>query len=148
MRNSVDISSHDGLKTVACRKLVQGVTHVAYTILVVEDTADSRELMRLILEAEGYRVLEAGNGFDAVETAQRESPNAILMDMSLPLMDGCQATRRIRQSPNLRAIPIIACTAHNRWDWRAKAIVAGCTDFLTKPLESKVLLAMLSRYLN
>jgi two-component system cell cycle response regulator DivK len=121
---------------------------VGYTILVVEDTSDSRELMRLVLESEGYRVLEAGNGIDAVETAQREQPDAILMDMSLPLMDGCQATRCIRQSPGLRTIPIIACTAYNRWDWRSKAILAGCSDFLTKPLESRDLIAMLSRYLH
>jgi two-component system, cell cycle response regulator DivK len=121
---------------------------VGYTILVVEDTLDSRELMRFILEAEGYRVLEAENGLVAVDTAQREQPDAILMDMSLPLMDGCQATRQIRKLPKLRTTPIIACTAHNQWSWRAKAILAGCTDFLTKPLETNLLLEMLSHYLH
>ena len=120
---------------------------MGYTILVVEDFSDARELMRIVLEAEGYRVLAAGNGIDGVETAQRERPDAILMDMSLPLMDGCQATKQIRQSPSLRNSPIIACTAYNQWQWRSKAILAGCTDFLTKPLESSALLAMLSRYL-
>ena len=119
-----------------------------YTILVVEDTADSRELMRFVLEAEGYSVLEAENGLVAVVTAQRERPDAILMDMSLPLMDGCQATRSIRKLPGLRSTPIIAFTAYNQWDWRSKAILAGCTDFLTKPLQAKVLLVMLSRYLH
>ncbi len=84
---------------------------MAYTILVVEDTVDSRELMRLVLEAEGYRVLEAENGVVAVDTTQREQPDAILMDMSLPLMDGCQATRRIRKLPAPRTTPIIAFTA-------------------------------------
>jgi two-component system cell cycle response regulator DivK len=121
---------------------------VTYTILVVEDTTDSRDLMRLVLEAENYRVLEAANGIVAIDTAQREQPDAILMDMSLPLMDGCQATRLIREFPALRATPIIAFTAHNQWDWRAKAILAGCTDFLTKPLQAKVLLQMLARYLQ
>ena len=120
---------------------------MGYTILVVEDFSDARNLMRLVLETEGYRVIEAGNGIDAVETAQREHPDAILMDMSMPFMDGCQATKRIRQSPSLCNIPIIACTAHNRWEWRSKAILAGCTDFLTKPLETDALLSMLSRYL-
>lgn len=114
---------------------------------MVEDTADSRELMKLVLEAEGYRVLEAENGVVAVNTAQREQPDAILMDMSLPLMDGCQATKLIRQLPRLRTIPIIAFTAYNQWDWRSKAILAGCTDFLTKPLRTKLLLEMLSSYL-
>ena len=121
---------------------------MGYTILVVEDTSDYGEVLRLLLEAEGYRVLVAGNGIDGVETARREHPDAILMDMSLPLMDGCQATRRIREEPQLRTIPIIACTAYNRWSWRSKAILAGCTDFLTKPVEFKDLLATLSRYLQ
>jgi len=118
-----------------------------HTILVIEDFTDARDLMRLVLEAEGYRVLEAGNGRDGVETARRENPDAILMDMSLPLMDGCQATKRIRQYPKLGNIPIIACTAHNHWEWRSRAILAGCTDFLNKPMETNTLLAMLSRYL-
>jgi CheY-like chemotaxis protein len=120
---------------------------VGYTILVVEDTPDTRELIRLILEFEGYRVLEAENGLDAVEMARRERPDAILMDMSLPVMDGCQATRRIREELGMAAVPIVACTAHNRWEWRGKAILAGCNDFLTKPLKSKELVAVLSRYL-
>ena len=119
-----------------------------YTILVVEDTTDSRELMKFVLEAEGYRVLEAQNGIVAVETARREQPDAILMDMSLPLMDGCEATRLIRKIPALRTTPVVAFTAFNQWDWRAKAILAGCTDFLTKPLQAKVLLQMLARYLQ
>ena len=120
---------------------------MGYTILVVEDTVDLRELMRLVLEAEGYRVLEAANGVVAIGIAQLEQPDAILMDMSLPLMDGCQATRRIRQVPALRSTPIIAFTAYNQWDWRAKAILAGCTDFLTKPIQTKLLFEKLSRYL-
>jgi two-component system cell cycle response regulator DivK len=118
------------------------------TILVVEDTPDTRELVRLLLEFEGFRVLEAENGLEAVEVALRERPDAILMDMSLPLMDGCQATRRIRERPELANVPIIACTAHNRWEWRGKAIVAGCTDFMTKPLDTRGLISMLSRYLQ
>jgi CheY-like chemotaxis protein len=121
---------------------------VGYTILVVEDTIDSRELMRLVLEAEGYRVIEAENGVVAVETALREKPNAILMDMSLPVMDGCEATRRIRKLPGFNATPIIAFTAYNQWDWRAKAILAGCTNFLTKPIQTNILLKMLSDYLG
>ena len=100
-----------------------------------------------MLELAGYRVLEAENGLEAVEVAREEHPDAILMDMSLPVMDGCQATRRIREHPELRNIPIIACTAHNRWEWRGKAIVAGCTDFITKPLDSEGLTTVLSRYL-
>src|ERR1700737_4948178 len=98
-----------------------------------------------MLEFEGYRVVAAQNGLDALEMARRERPDAIVMDMSLPMMDGCQTTRRIRGEPGMAAVPIIACTAHNRWEWRGKAIIAGCTDFLTKPLELRGLRIMLSR---
>lgn len=120
---------------------------MGHTILVVEDNLDSRELIRLVLEAEGYRVVEAANGVIAISVAQQEQPDAILMDMSMPFMDGCQATKRIRQLPGFRNTPIIAFTAYNQWDWRAKAILAGSTDFLTKPLQVRVLLRMLSHYL-
>lgn len=121
---------------------------VGYTVLVVEDIHDVRELVRVVLESEGYRVIEAENGLNAVEAARQHQPDAILMDMSMPMMDGCQTTRRIRQQPGLATVPIIACTAYNRWEWRGKSILAGCTDFLTKPLEVKKLLAMLSYYLS
>ena len=82
-----------------------------------------------------------------VMQAQAEKPDLILMDMSLPVMDGCQATMQMRAQPELAAVPIIGCTAHNQWEWRSKAILAGCTDFMTKPLNSAGLVAMLSRYL-
>ena len=121
---------------------------MGHTVLIVEDTPDIRSMMRLMLEFAGYRVLEAANGLEAVEVACEERPDAILIDMSLPVMDGCQATRRIREQPGLRAIPIIACTSYNRWEWRGKAIVAGCTDFLTKPFNSAGLVAVLSRHLK
>ena len=117
-------------------------------ILVVEDTFDTRELIKVILEMEGYAVLEAGDGAEAVAMASSELPDAIVMDMSLPFMDGCQATRRIRQNPALRDVPIIACTAHNRWEWRAKAIVAGCDYFVEKPIDFGQLSALLSKRLS
>lgn len=119
-----------------------------YTILVIEDTRDTRELIKVILELEGYRVLEAVNGFDGLEMARRNRPDAIVLDMSLPLMDGYKATKRLRREPGLTTVPIIACTAYNRWEWHGKAIAAGCTHFLTKPLEPKALVAVLARYLQ
>lgn len=117
------------------------------TVLVVEDFEDTRVLLKVILRVYGYNVMEADNGRDAVEIAQREHPDAILMDMSLPIMDGCQATRRIRAHPDLRGVPIIACTAHNQWEWRGKAILAGCDDFMAKPLDADKLNQMLVRLL-
>ncbi len=105
-------------------------------------------LSEKLLEFEGYSVLEAENGVVAVQLAKREHPDAIVMDMSLPLMDGCQATKRIRQEPTLGNVPIIACTAHNYWEWRSKALLARCTDFLSKPVDSKRLMKTLAHHLH
>src|SRR4051812_37921974 len=124
------------------------VASMGPTILVVEDTADTRELVKYFLEFSGFRVLEAEDGLEAVDLAFREHPDLILMDMSLPVMDGCQATRLIRKRPELARVPIIACTAHNQWEWRGKAILAGCTDFMTKPLDTDCLADILSRHLQ
>lgn len=119
-----------------------------FSILIVEDNRDLRELLKVTLETAGYHVIEAENGLDGIAAARQYEPDAILMDMSMPFMDGCQATKRIRQNPRLSRVPIIACTAYNRWEWRGKAILAGCTDFLTKPVDSGKLLTMLARYLG
>ncbi len=119
-----------------------------HLVLVVEDTPDTRELIRLMLEMRGYEVVEAERGDQAVEVAAATHPDAIIMDMSLPVLDGCQATRTIRRQPGLEHVPIIACTAHNRWEWRAKAIVAGCDEFLEKPIDFERLGSLLSRHLR
>ena len=118
------------------------------TILVVEDTPDTREMVKYMLEFSGFRVLEAKDGLEAVDVAFRENPDLILMDMSLPVMDGCQATRLIRKRAEFARVPIIACTAHNQWEWRSKAILAGCTDFMTKPIDRNNLTNILSRYIK
>lgn len=118
-----------------------------YLILVVEDTPDTRELIKLMLELNGYEVVEAGRGDEAVKVAVATHPDAIIMDMSLPVLDGCQATKTIRRLPGLEHVPIIACTAHNRWEWRAKAIVAGCDEFLEKPIDFERLGSLLLRHL-
>jgi two-component system cell cycle response regulator DivK len=119
-----------------------------HLVLVVEDTQDTRELIKFALELSGYQVVEAERGDEAVEAAVRHHPDAIIMDMSLPVFDGCQATRTIRRQPGLEHVPIIACTAHNRWEWRAKAIVAGCDEFLEKPIDFARLGSMLSRHIR
>ena len=119
-----------------------------YLVLVVEDTPDTRELIRLVLELSGYQVVEAERGDEAVEVAVQTHPDAIIMDMSLPVFDGCQAAKTIRRQPGLEHVPIIACTAHNRWEWRAKAIVAGCDEFLEKPIDFERLGSLLSRHIR
>src|SRR4051794_11890476 len=83
------------------------------TVMVVEDFEDNRFMMRRLLEMSGYEVVEAVNGEEAVEMALRERPTLILMDLSLPLLDGLAATRKIRQYPELRSIPIVAVSAHD-----------------------------------
>ncbi|MCA1564422.1 MAG: response regulator [Acidobacteria bacterium] len=118
-----------------------------YRILVVEDAPDTRELLRLLFEAEGYAVLTAGDGLSAVEMALRELPDAIVMDMSLPGLDGYNAARLIRREPALEGVPLIACTAFNRWEWRGKAIAAGFDAFLTKPIDVRRLAATLAALL-
>ncbi|MDQ3918317.1 MAG: response regulator [Acidobacteriota bacterium] len=105
------------------------------TILVVEDYDDMSLAMRLALERQGYHILEAADGAQAVEVAARERPEVILMDLSLPVMDGLQATERIRADPASRDTVIVAVTAHQEQDYRARALAAGCNAFVTKPVD-------------
>jgi two-component system cell cycle response regulator DivK len=104
-------------------------------VLLVEDTEDNRVMMRRLLEMSGYCVTEAVNGVEAVTQAEREVPQIILMDLSLPLIDGLDATRRIRQLSSLKDIPIIAVSAHDTLDFHAEALVAGCDAYITKPID-------------
>jgi two-component system, cell cycle response regulator DivK len=122
-------------------------TGVNQTVLVVEDFEDNRFMMRRLLEMSGYRVLEAINGEEAVEMAERERPGLILMDLSLPLLDGLAATRRIRQHEALRNVPIVAVSAHDTADFHADALAAGCNDYVTKPIDFDQLEALLGRLL-
>ncbi|HEX8650005.1 MAG TPA: response regulator [Pyrinomonadaceae bacterium] len=120
---------------------------VNQTVLVVEDFEDNRFMMRRLLEMSGYHVLEAINGEEAVEMAERELPGLILMDLSLPLLDGLAATRRIRQHEALRNVPIVAVSAHDTADFHADALAAGCNDYVTKPIDFDQLEALLGRLL-
>lgn len=107
----------------------------ATNVLLVEDTEDNRFMMRRLLEMSGYRVSEATNGAEAVRTAQAEKPEIILMDLSLPVVDGLAATRRIRQLRDFREVPIIAVSAHDSADFHAEALAAGCNAYITKPID-------------
>jgi two-component system cell cycle response regulator DivK len=105
------------------------------TVLIVEDSDDARYFMRLSLEQLGYLIVEAENGAVAVETAQRERPDIILMDLSLPILDGIAATEKIRASDGLSNVPVIAVTAHQETDFRAGAKAAGFDAYVTKPID-------------
>lgn len=91
--------------------------------------------MRLALEGKGYRIIEADNGAKAVELAEKKRPDIILMDLSLPVMDGIEATEKIRAGRKLDGVPIIAVTAHQETDFRAGAKAAGFDAYVTKPLD-------------
>lgn len=104
------------------------------TVLLVEDTEDNRQMMRKLLEMSGFRVVEATNGKEAVEAAEREQPEIILMDLSLPYIDGLAATRQIRRLPGLSKVPIVAVSAHDTTDFHSEALAAGCNAYLTKPV--------------
>jgi two-component system, cell cycle response regulator DivK len=105
------------------------------TVLVVEDDDDSRYLMRLELERLGYLVIEAEDGVKAVEMALRDHPDIILMDLTLPEMDGLEATERIRADPEMSEVPIIAVTAHQESDFREEAKASGFNAYVTKPID-------------
>jgi len=116
-------------------------------VLVVEDYEDTRSLMRLELEQRGFRVIEATDGAQGVEIATRERPDIILMDVGLPLMDGIEATRRIREDNSMRDVLIVALTAHHETEYRAQALAAGCDAYLTKPVDFDWLIDLLGRLL-
>jgi CheY-like chemotaxis protein len=113
-------------------------------ILLVEDNEMNRDMLSRRLIRKGYEVVMALDGQQAVEAASSQSPDLILMDMSLPVIDGWEATRRIKAAPGTRAIPVIALTAHAMSDDREKALQAGCDDYDTKPVDLPRLLDKIS----
>ncbi len=117
-------------------------------ILLVEDNETNRDMLGRRLQRRGFQVLIAVDGAEGVAMAQRDGPDLILMDMSLPVIDGWEATRRLKAAPETQAIPIIALTAHAMSDDREKAMEAGADDYDTKPIEIDRLLAKIEALLN
>ena len=118
------------------------------TVLLVEDTEDNRFMMRRLLEMTGYRVVEAMNGEEAVKLAKAECPQLILMDLSLPVIDGLAATRLIRKLPHCQRTPIIAVSAHDTSDFQSEALQAGCDSYITKPIDFNELEHMIMQFLE
>ena len=104
-------------------------------VLLVEDIEDTRLFMRLELEHHGYIVVEAGDGQAAVNLAQQENPDVVLMDLSLPVMDGFEAAKQIRKNQKLKDVLIIAVTAHQETDFRSGARDSGFDAYVTKPID-------------
>jgi len=117
-------------------------------ILLVEDIEMNRDMLSRRLMRRGFEVIVAADGQEGVETARREKPDIILMDMSLPVMDGWGATRLLKAEESTRSIPVIALTAHAMAGDRAKALECGCDDYDTKPIEFPRLLEKMSRLLT
>ena len=117
-------------------------------ILYVEDNEDNIYMLSRRLQRKGFEVLVARDGAEAVETVKRDLPELVLMDLSLPVLDGWEATRRIKAEPATSAIPVIALTAHAMEGEREKALAAGCDDFDTKPVDLKRLLGKIDALLD
>jgi CheY-like chemotaxis protein len=117
-------------------------------IVLVEDNEDNRDMLSRRLTRKGHEILIAINGEEAVALIEKEQPSVVLMDISLPVMDGFEATRRLKAMDTTKAIPIIALTAHAMSGDREKAIQAGCDDYDVKPVELTRLLAKIENLLS
>ena len=118
------------------------------TVLLVEDNEDNLVVYRTILEHVGFRVLEARDGEEGVSRAKENLPDLILMDISIPKIDGWEATQRLKADDNTKAIPIIALTAHALEEDRQKALQAGCDGYLAKPVEPRRVVQEVERFVG
>ena len=118
------------------------------TVLIADDFDEHRLLMRQVVEKEGHRVVEATNGQEAIDAAQRDRPDLILLDLALPVFDGLTVARRIREDEDLRNLMIVAVTAFDTYGLREAAIEAGCNEYIAKPLEADELQNLLDRLLT
>ncbi|HLF27158.1 MAG TPA: response regulator [Anaerolineae bacterium] len=118
------------------------------TILLVEDNALNQDMLSRRLQRRGYTVVVAADGQQGVALARSESPDLILMDMSLPLLDGWEATRQIKAAPETRSIPVVALTAHVMLGDRERTLAAGCDDYDTKPVDFSRLLQKIEALLH
>ncbi len=117
-------------------------------ILLVEDEAPLRDLLVRRLKKQNFAVVLAEDGAQACAAAEAEMPDLILMDMKMPVLDGLEATRRIKATPQTRAIPIIGLSCHARDEDRDRALQAGCDEYETKPIDLPALLSKMRRLLN
>jgi CheY-like chemotaxis protein len=118
------------------------------TVLIVEDNRDNRFIYRTILEHHGYEVLEACDGEAGVRLVRERLPDLVLMDISIPIIDGHQATRLLKADPATAGIPVIALTAHAMAEDRVLAAEAGCDAYLSKPAEPKQVVAEVRRLIS
>ena len=117
-------------------------------ILIVEDDEKSLYLARFVLEKEGYKVIEARDGLEALDKTSKETPDLILMDMQLPNLDGYEATKRIKADERLAKIPVIALTAYAMKGDREKTLEAGCSGYIEKPIDPETIIAQIKQVIG
>ena len=135
--SSLDADTNSGTATVRTRPCV----------LVVEDNPDMREFLRRVLDKRGYDFLGAEDGIEGMDLALRERPDLILMDLSLPALDGYEATRLLKAHPDFASVPILAVTAHAREVDHAHALEVGCDGYLSKPYSIRQLFDLIAQHL-
>jgi two-component system cell cycle response regulator DivK len=118
------------------------------TILYIEDNSDNRMLVRRVLEAEGYRVVEAEDGFEGIKLLRSTTPDLVLMDINLPELDGYEVTRRLKQVPSMARVPVIAMTANVMRGDREKTLAAGCDGYIAKPIDIDTLPDQIAKFLR
>jgi two-component system cell cycle response regulator DivK len=121
---------------------------MAKRILVIEDQEDNRAILRDLLSATGFELIEAVNGAEGVAKAATEKPDLVLMDIQMPVMDGYDATRRIKANPATAAIPVVAVTSYALSGDEAKARAAGCDGYVAKPYSPRQMLAVIRGFLD
>lgn len=141
---AIDQVVREARELIAAKRIIEKVMRPR--ILYVEDSAQNRDIVRRYLTGD-FELLEAEDGEEGIERAARDLPELILMDLSLPRVDGWEATRRIKANPALKHVPVIAVTAHAGNEERTRAKDAGCNEYLTKPLEREVLVSTIRRHL-
>ena len=119
-----------------------------HVILVVDDQTDNRELLNIFLSRLGYGVIEACNGLEAVKLATSDCPDLIIMDLSMPVMDGFNAVRLLREMSETSSVPVVACTAHHTATHRMQALSVGFNEVLAKPIDFTKLHGVLERFLK
>ncbi len=130
------------------RMLAAGSDELNPLILVVDDYEDAREMYAEYLELSGFRTIQAGDGMEALEKASRLLPDVVLMDLSLPVMNGCEATHRLKSDPRTQHIPVVALTGHSEGEHSDEAKRAGCDAFVVKPCMPDHLVSELQRVLQ